>query len=71
MTLYDCGPLVEIGVGGEAGVYTPPAGNDVDFTLGGSYAAPAGDDVDISFEDIGEYFVFGQKTGSTFKFGVD
>lgn len=70
MTLFDCGPLITTGVGGPPGEYTPPAGDNVDFVLGGAYGAPAGDDVDINFEDTGEYFVFGQRDGSTFKFGV-
>lgn len=31
--------------------YTPPSGDNVDFTFQGSYTAPQGDDVDFSFED--------------------
>ena len=31
--------------------YTPPLGNDVDFTFTGSYTPPDGDDVDFSFEE--------------------
>ena len=37
--------------------YTPPAGDDVDFTFTGDYTAPAGDDVDLLFGDVANIVV--------------
>ncbi len=37
--------------------YTPPAGNDVDFTFTSGYTPPSGDDVDLLFGTVGTVII--------------
>ncbi len=48
--------------------YTPPSGDDVDFTFSSGYTPPSGDDVDFTFGFAGADIIIGIDTANAEEF---